>query len=765
MSKIDKTFSALPSEDQLLDWIRDNPNAVSKREIAAAFGIKGAARVALKQMLADLLDKGVIERPSRRRLGVEGGRLPPVAVLRILGPDANGDLTATPETWESDAPPPRIFVPDPQGLLPKGARILAKMKALFDEEGRFYEGKLIRRLEENVRRVLGIYRKNARGGRLLPLERGVDELIIDDIYAAGAQDGELVETELLGNPRGGLKRAKVILRLGDPSAPRAVSLMAIHAHGIPTEFEPAALREAEAAQPLRGLEGRVDLRHVPFITIDPEDARDHDDAVFAEADPDPANPGGFIVLVAIADVAHYVRPGSALDREARRRGNSCYFPDRVVPMLPEKLSGDLCSLHEGAERPVIVCRMVLDARGHKRGHGFARALIRSAASLSYAQVEATAQGNRPAAVSAALQDQVIRPLYAAYHVAALARERRQPLDLDLPERQVELSPEGQVTAVRWRERLTAHRLIEEFMVLANVCAAETLEDKGRALLYRVHEVPSPEKIEELRDLLETVGIVLGKGQVLTTTVLNRALKQAQATEFAAMVNMAMLRAQTQAYYSPQNFGHFGLALRRYAHFTSPIRRYADLIVHRALIAAHHWGEDGQTAAEIAALPETAEHVSMTERRAMAAERDTTDRYLAAYLASRTGAEFEGRIAAVKPFGLFVRLEDTGADGLIPVSSLGREHFAFDEGRQSLVGERSRRVISLGQRCLVRLREAAPVTGGLLFDLLAVDDNNLPPVGYTSKRGRHAGPVRRSENRAASSRKAGYKGKPKPPGRR
>ena len=720
-------MSKIPSKPEILDWIANNPTLTAKREIAKAFGIKGAARIDLKRLLKELEAEGHLEK--RKRSYQDPDRLPPVSVLQVTGPDKDGDLFAKPMEWQGEGVEPRVLLipraSDP--AMGAGDRILARLTLVQDEDYH-YEARLIRRIGANPQRVLGIFRAGTEGGRIVPIDKGNDkEWTVASDATHGAKDGELVEAEQAG-PKGrmGLPRARVIDRLGDPSAPKAVSLIAIHQHGIPDTFPDDVIEQADAAKPI-GLKGREDLRDMPLITIDPSDARDHDDACYAHADEDPKNQGGHVVWVAIADVAAYVTPGSALDREARKRGNSTYFPDRVVPMLPDRLSGDLCSLHEGVPRACIAVRMVLDAQGRKISHSFHRGLMRSLASLHYEEVQDAIDG-RPNERTGPLLDPVLKPLYAAYAALQDARAVRQPLDLDLPERRIELDPDGTVKSVNFKDRLDAHKLIEEFMVLANVAAAETLLEKKTPLLFRIHEEPSVAKLDALRETVQAAGYNLAKGQVLHTKHLNKLLNDAAGTDDAELINISTLRSMTQAYYGPAHIGHFGLALRSYAHFTSPIRRYADLIVHRALISAHGWGKDGLSQLDIEDIEQTGAHISDTERRSMTAERDTTDRYLAAYLSERVGNEFSGRISGIARFGAFVKLDETGADGLLPMRSLGREYFHFDAEAGTLMGADTGLMISVGQRVTVRLTEAVPVTGGIALELLTLEGKALPQGG-------------------------------------
>jgi len=741
-------MSQIPTKDQILAWISDNPGHASKRDIAKAFGIKGAARIDLKRVLKELEAEGHLEK--RKKTYRDPDRLPPVAVLQVLPPDDLGDVFCRPLEWLGEGPEPRILFSakstDP--ALGEGDRILARMQEV-DGEDYQYVARLIRRIGTNPHKILGIFRKGAEGGRIVPIDKGSDkEWQVAAGATEGARDGELVEAEQAGpRNRMGLQRARVVQRLGDPGQPKAVSLIAIHQHGIPDDFPDGAIEEADAAKPA-GLSGREDLRDMPLVTIDPVDARDRDDACLAHADDDPKNPGGFVIWVAIADVAHYVRPGSALDREARKRGNSTYFPDRVVPMLPDRLSGDLCSLHEGVPRACMAVRMVINAEGQKIGHRFVRGLMRSVASLNYQEVQDGIDG-QPNEKVAPLVDPVLKPLFAAYGALKRARAVRQPLDLDLPERQIILSDEGKVTSVAFKDRLDAHKLIEEFMVLANVAAAEELIRLRTPQLFRVHEEPNPDKIAALRETAQASGFNLAKGQVLQTRHLNSLLAAAEGTEFDELINMSTLRSMTQAYYSPENFSHFGLALKAYAHFTSPIRRYSDLIVHRALITAHGWGRDGLSAEELERLDDIAKHISETERRSMMAERDTTDRYLAAYLSERVGESFTGRISGIARFGAFVKLDDTGADGLLPMRALGREYFHYDADTQTLIGADTGLTIGIGQRVTVKLAEAVPVTGGMTLELVEIDGKSVP---RGARHGRGGGPRRKAGKARAKAAK-------------
>ncbi len=717
--------SGLPSKHQILEFIKgEQARPAGKREIARAFAVKGGDRAALKRLLAEMTEEGLLS--GNRKGFKEPGVLPPVAVVEIVARDADGDLIAEPASWDGEGERPRVLVLPARGkeragepALGVGDRILARLTRLAEADvaGYLYEAESIKRLPKEKTRQLGIFRAHAKGGGVIdPVDRKeLKEWRIDPGDEGKAKNGDLVRFDLARAGRFGVPKARVVEALGNPRDQRKISLIAVHAYGLPDEFPRPVLAEVETLRAAQ-LDGRTDLRSLPLVTIDPADARDHDDAVHAAPDTDPANKGGWVVHVAIADVAHYVRPGMHLDKEAQKRGNSVYFPDRVVPMLPERISNDLCSLKEAQVRPCLAVRMAFDKHGNKTTQAVLRGIMRSAAKLAYEEAQAAIDG-RPSAKCRPLVEPTLKPLWGAYAALAAARDRRAPLDLDLPERKVLLDAQGRVERVVVPERLAAHRLVEEFMIQANVAVAEVLVARRAPVIYRVHDAPSKEKLIALREFLDTVDLKLPAAGSLRAADFNKVLQRAKGMPVADLVNEVVLRSQSQAVYAADNIGHFGLHLARYAHFTSPIRRYADLVVHRSLIKALGLGAGGLTDEEAARLKDTAQQISDTERRAMAAERETVDRLVAGYLAERVGAEFRARISGTTRAGLFVRLEDTGADGFVPAATL-EDYYRHDEAAHALVGDRTGQVYRLGDEVSVRLVEAIPSAGALRFEMLS-----------------------------------------------
>ena len=737
-----RSTSGLPARQQILDFITSSSEPAGKREIARAFGLSGADKIALKALLKDMADEGLIDSAPGRAFHKMGG-VPKVTVLRIVDVDDSGQAYAVPESWHAETPPPRMRLIERgrRGALTVSDRVLART----EEAGKGWVAHPMKRLARGAELVLGVLHGEGDRLWLKPVDkRERRELPVSD--AGEAQRGDLVLAEKAGRPP--RITARVTERLGEPFAPRSFSLIAIHKFGIPDRFPEETIAEAERMAMHALGEGREDLRHLPIVAIDPADARDHDDAVWAAPDEDSANPGGFKAIVAIADVSFYVRPGSALDREARKRGNSVYFPDRVVPMLPEALSADICSLKEGQDRAALACHLTISSEGAIKAWRFTRALIRVAANIAYEDAQAlidakplpcgggvgvgqSGQAMRPIDLASptptpspegeGLLQSALRPLWACWSALAKARDKRAPLDLDLPERRVQLDEKGRILSVAPRERLDAHRLIEDYMIAANVAAAKALEAKKAQVMYRVHEPPSREKLVALKDYLDTFGIAFPLGQVVRPATFNQLLAKVGEADFRPQVMEQILRTQTQAYYAPANQGHFGLALGSYAHFTSPIRRYADLLVHRALVGAYGLDPEAQAtrlaSADAADLTQIGTAISAAERRAMEAERETIDRYVAAFLATKVGEEVDARITGVKAFGFFATVEGLGGDGLVPVSTLGREYFRYDEGAQKLEGEESGMAFTPGLRLKLKLLEADPIAGSLRFGLV------------------------------------------------
>ncbi len=744
MNLSSKKNAELPDRDALLAFLAREREArsdgkIGVREIARAFGLRGEHRLALKQRLAELAAEGVLEKRGKRL--TRKGALPPVALVDIVGRDRDGELVAIPVEWNEaeSGPPPRIHVRAPRRARPGeplpgvGDRALVRAEPDRDAGPNDppYAGRVVKLLSRARHRILGVLHIESNGaGRIAPIDKkqAGRELAVAAADIGEARHGDLVSLDLVGKTRFGAPRARIRETLGSVTNEKAISLIALRAHDIPEAFRPEAVEEAERAKPA-SLRGREDWRDLPLVTIDPPDAKDHDDAVHAAPDVAPDNTDGFILTVAIADVSHYVKPHAPLDRDALERGNSVYFPDRVVPMLPERISNDLCSLRAKEDRPALAVRMRITAKGKKLDQSFHRVMMRSCAKLSYQQAQAAIDGE-PDETTGPLLDSVLRPLYAAHEALQHARNLRAPLELDLPERKILLKPDGSFDRVVFPPRLEAHRLIEEFMILANVAAAETLEENRQQLIYRAHDEPSREKVTALSEFLGTIGVKLAKGQVLRPANFNAILGQMKGHEHENIVNEIILRTQAQAEYTHENYGHFGLNLRRYAHFTSPIRRYADLIVHRALIRALKLGEGALPETPAGELAEIAARISAAERRAMAAERETVDRLIAHHLADQIGARFEARISGVTKSGLFVRLSGTGADGFVPAATLGREYFAYDEAAHALTS-RSGVSYRLADMIEVRLIEAAPIAGALRFEVVGGNSRRPPP---TSRKG-------------------------------
>jgi ribonuclease R len=716
----------MPTLEKLREFIQAAGQRVGKTEIAAHFGLNSDQRIELRGMLRELTESGHATPIGRKGL-IAHDRLPDMAVVEMTGTDPDGDPIARPVQWDkANGPAPIIFMHREaagQPALAPGQRVLARLK--FIGIGR-YEGRTFKRLHSTApTRILGVFED----GRITPTDRRQKaDWRVPANEVNGARPGDIVLAEPLPSGHGlGARPARIIERIGKMGEARAVSLICIHAHGIPDSFPEEAEEEAEAAKGVTK-RGREDLRAIPLVTIDGEDARDFDDAVWAEP-----SEGGWRCLVAIADVAHYVKPDSALDREAWARGNSVYFPDRVVPMLPEALSNGWCSLRPKEDRGCLFVEMNFDKSGTKTSHRFGRGIMKSAARLTYEQVQAARDaGTVPDGVPADL----IAHLYGAFDALLADRARRGTLDLDLPERRVLLDAKGQVEAVVPRTRLDSHKLIEEFMVAANVCAAEELERLQQPCMYRVHDRPSDEKLEGLRQFLQSLDLNLPARDRLHPRDFGGILERVKDRPEERLVNEAVLRGQAQAAYDPDNIGHFGLALSRYAHFTSPIRRYADLLVHRALIRGLNLskGEGGLTDAETARFPDTAEHITSTERRAAAAEREAVDRYLAAFMATRVGELFEARISGVTRFGLFVTVEENGASGIVPLASLPDDRWTLDETGRGLSGRNTGLTFSLGQAVEVRLAEATPRTGAMVFAIMQGDPSATAPRGARSRAG-------------------------------
>lgn len=648
----------LPTKEELVNFVVNSDKLVDKRDIAKQFKLKGQARVEIKTVLRELVEEGLIEKDVKRNYKAPG-------------------------------------------------KIFEKL----DEKDK---------TKKEIETVIGVFKEQKKGLFVQPVDRrDKNSYSVFHDKVNDAKEGDLVIAEIANSSRNlrfaqKNKQVRIMQVLGKKDDPKLISLIAINSHSIPDKFPEKVLKEAEKLKEPE-LNGRTELRTIPLVTIDGADARDFDDAIFAEPDTTPENEGGWHLLVAIADVSFYVRPESELDKCAFIRGNSTYFADRVVPMLPEKLSNNLCSLMPEVDRACLACHLWIDKNGKLKKYKFVRGLMKSAARLIYEEVEQAHKGF-PNDKTKPIYETIIKPLYEAYEILKKAREQRGALEIDIPERKAIIDERGNVRAIVPRERLESHQLVEEFMILANVAAAEALEAKNAPCMYRVHEKPSAERLEITRNFLQELGYILPNSDTIRSKNINNILEASAKGDDKQLVHTLLLRTQSQAIYSPENHGHFGLALERYAHFTSPIRRYADLVVHRSLIKAYRLGEGGLSDQESTDMQEIGEHISITERRSMVAEREVVDRFTAQFLSKNIGEMFKGIINGVSNFGLFVTLDETGADGIIPIRTLPNDYYVHDEKHHRLVGDRTGRTYSLAQKVTVKLIEADPITGSTVFEL-------------------------------------------------
>lgn len=735
----------------ILKFIRECGVPVAKRDIARAFGVRGDDRRDVKDALRDLLEEGAIIKTRGQEYTIPTG-LPSVVVAEVYEIDLDGDVFARPTEWdERNGPAPKIeIVPeDKRGhpALKEGDRALVAVKRFSDK---LYEGRVVRRLDDPRGQVMGLIVRQKNGYALDPVnKRAKHSFDVHEADLNGAKDGDLAVGEIQPSRNLARKKVRITSVIGRRDDPKAISIIALYEAGLSEKFPADVIAETEGMTVPEISGSREDLRDYPLVTIDGEDARDFDDAVFAQKTDD-----GYHLIVAIADVAYYVRPRSALDREAYRRGNSTYFPDRVVPMLPEALSNDLCSLRPKENRACMAIHMHIGMDGHLQKYKIVRGLMRSQARLTYDQVQAAKDG-QPSDLTDPLMETVINPLYEAYHILDKARRMRGALDLDLPERKIIVDKDGNMTGVTTRPRYDSHKLIEEFMILANVAAAQALEAKKAPCVYRVHDRPSPEKLDAAREFLSAFDLSLPKGQTVKPAQINLLLTKAKESPYSHLVSQMLLRTQSQAIYHPENIGHFGLALERYAHFTSPIRRYADLLVHRSLIKAYDLGPGGLSDEEAVSLEERSEHISQTERTSAEAERSAVDRFTAKWMSSRIGERFTGKINGVTRFGLFVTLDENGADGLVPIRTLPQDYYIHDETQHALIGERKGIIYRLGAPITVRIVEADGLTGSSVFEVEGSDGADL--IGVTFKISHNANNARKPQGRPGFKKKGGPPG--------
>lgn len=705
-----KIKHGLPTKDDVLKFVRSASHDLSKREIAKAFNIKGDLREPFKVLLKEIEADGLWKKNTRRdkksdfkvvkQLDNITGRKKTVTKCRVIDIISPTEYLLAPSDVNDFHE--EIFLSFSNFPLKQGQTLMALLQRT--KMGNFTAKAVKVFTEHNASHSMGVFEPKKKGGIVYPVsKKQKKEFHVAAHHTLKAAEGDIVRIEIL-DEGATANQAKVVAILGNVYQPKGLSLISILQHDLPNEFSHEAIAEAEKGTvPLLG--SREDLRDYDLVTIDGEDARDFDDAVFAEPRED-----GWHIIVAIADVAHYVRPNSALDKEAFARGNSVYFPDRVLPMLPEKLSNDLCSLRPNQDRACMAVHILLDKQGKLSQYKFVRGLMRSKARLTYTEAQNIYDG----IVDSPLR-KAIKNMNNVYKVLLENRYKRGALDIDLPEHQVILDKEGNLEDIRVRSRLDSHKLIEEFMILANICAAKALESKQMPCLYRIHETPTESRVQSLREFLTFIKLIDKQKHLVTPGDFNHVIHQVKDTPQHIMVSEMVLRSQQQAQYSPSNHGHFGLGLTHYAHFTSPIRRYADLIVHRSLIKAFDLGDGALTDDQMHNLTSVANHITEREKEAETAEREVINRYLSLYMLETEQVHFTGRITSVTAFGLFVQVDETGITGMVPISSLS-DFFVYNESAHELKGRASGTVYKLGDRVEVELQDVNVLTGQIAFHL-------------------------------------------------
>ena len=702
------------TSDDILHYIESFENGITRHVLARAFDIKGTSRIFLKNTIRDLMELGLIRKSNGKYFKNNKGELVIVEIVEI---NKSGTITGIPTAQLFTDKSEKITIEpiEKTRKFGKSIRLIVGNRALVQvrkADNKLF-GKFIQLIENlDSKRVIGEFRSDNKGAWLVPSDKKIRETYaIAGEFTMNAVNGDIVVANVTINPRTRRIIAEVVEVIGKLSDPSVISLIAIYDNHIPNKFSHEAIKLADTAQPA-SIKGREDLRHIPFVTIDGEDARDFDDAVWAEPDLTPGNPGGWHAMVAIADVAHYVLPGDALDVEAKERGNSVYFPDRVVPMLPESLSNGLCSLRPNEDRAAIAVHLNINQSGKTIGFKFVRCLIKSSARMTYNQVQKLKDANQ-------LKEPLVS-LYGVYDSLMNFRHQRGTLELDIPEKYIALNAKGTIESVSLRERFDSHKLIEELMIAANVAAAKLLSQKAVPCMYRIHDKPDLTKIASLKTFLKGTSIKPPSSLEPNQKELNKVIEQAKDTKYADVISELVLRSQCQAEYSPNNIGHFGLNLSQYAHFTSPIRRYSDTLVHRGIITAMEFGIDGLNTKHPVDFKAIGQHLGLTERRAAIAERDTKDRMVAAFMVSKVGETFTARISTVTGFGLFAIIDQYAATGLIHISKLKGDYFTFDEDRRRLFGRRGKQSFQMGDMISVKVEGANPLTGSIELSI-----NNQP----------------------------------------